>query len=125
MRLAQIIRIAMMSLCLACLMGIPGLAFAQDDCYDLNTNEEWVRGLKEIIQLMENKDYARAQSNARKLSRICEKSPMLNYIQGIIARGAIGPLMEWVFWNSCVGVRKWGQNPFSESLPGMFCREIM
>ena len=74
-------------LCASCILTISNGAFAQDVCGELATNVEWNQGIKDLVVLVQNNRFDEAQVKAKQLSRICEKSPMLNYIQGKIAEG--------------------------------------
>ena len=72
---------------LGLLLFMPQIAAAQDTCQNLNTNAEWNTGIKELVQLVQNNLYDQAKVKAKQMSQQCEKSPVLNYIQGKIAEG--------------------------------------
>lgn len=73
---------------LLCVLGLlihPQIAFAQDACNELSTNTEWNNGIKVITQLIQSNRYDDARVKAKSLSRICDHSPVLHYLQGKIA----------------------------------------
>ena len=77
----------LVSLCMIWLLGMPASAHAQDACDNLNANAEWNDGIQEITKLVQGNFLTEAQAKAKKLSYICDKSPVLHYIQGKIAEG--------------------------------------
>ena len=72
------------SLGILCLFILPLKASAQDACNDLTANAEWNDGIQEVTRLVQSNLYPEAQAKAKKLSYICDKSPLLHYIQGKI-----------------------------------------
>ncbi|MBO4351298.1 MAG: hypothetical protein J6A01_10180 [Proteobacteria bacterium] len=69
---------------LICLL-ISHAAFAQDACKDLNSNEAWNDGMKHLSSQIQNGQYDEARQTSKRLSEICNQSPVLNYMQGKIA----------------------------------------
>ena len=76
--------ILLISLAVFCL-GMQANALAQDSCKELNTNEIWKEGMKELSGQIQNGRYDEARLTSRRLAEICTQSPVLNYMQGKIA----------------------------------------
>ncbi|MBQ9396337.1 MAG: hypothetical protein IJU23_12615 [Proteobacteria bacterium] len=71
---------------LLCLIGlVPSIAFAEDNCKNLESNKEWTRQHEELVELIQAMDYDKAQALAKRMSKICDQTPALHYMQGKIA----------------------------------------
>ena len=86
-RLLPFVGILLVLGCLSGLFVLPNSAFAQNTCNDLPSNAEWNDGMKNVVQLVQANRFTDARTKARTLSRICDQSPMLHYMQGKIAEG--------------------------------------
>lgn len=71
--------------CMTCLL-LPVNAIAQDSCTDVTQNPEWNNGIQALVQLIQSNNYTDAQVQAKTLSRICDQSPVLHYMQAKIAQ---------------------------------------
>jgi len=77
---------------LSCSIWLIGMMFsqsalAQDSCKDLDANEVWNDGMKQLSNQIQNGQYDDARLTSKLLSEICRQSPVLNYMQGKIAEG--------------------------------------
>lgn len=77
--------IALLLLCSIGLVLVPTIAVAQDTCKNLDSNKEWTRQHQELKQLIQAGNYTKAQSYAKQMSKLCDQTPVLHYMQGKIA----------------------------------------
>lgn len=74
------------TLALFTLLLVHDMAYAQEPCGDLLKNEEWTRGIDEIVQkLGTGQDLDSARIRSKELFEICSQSPTLNYLTGRLA----------------------------------------
>ncbi len=60
---------------------------SEDACTRLNDIPEWTNGLQNVSTLVTNGQFEEAKAAAQDLQNICERSPILNYVQGRIHEG--------------------------------------
>ncbi|MFA5623446.1 MAG: hypothetical protein WC966_00100 [Bradymonadales bacterium] len=58
----------------------PNRASAQDACYGLESNSEWIALYVKFTESFEQEDYVEALTQAFQMQMICERAPLLNYI---------------------------------------------
>lgn len=80
LRVAVVLNITLLVL----LSAFPSIAQAKDAdmCENIGENPEWIRDMQEFAKAVDDGELNHAQTLSQKLSKICENTPVLNYVQG-------------------------------------------